>query len=72
MFVAAASLTVSVASAAVLMTLAVVPASYSFAMPGVNGGNIAGAPRVSESVAGTVPPTVPVVSVNAPAAFIAP
>ena len=48
------------------MTLAVVLASYSRATPGVNGANAALAPSVSPSVAGTVPPTVPCGSVNAP------
>jgi hypothetical protein len=37
---------------------------YSFATPGVNGAKVAGAPRVSASVAGTLPPTVPVVSLT--------
>src|SRR3954466_10527341 len=41
------------------MTLAVVLAVYSFATPGVNAPNEAGPPSVSESVAGTVPPTSP-------------
>ena len=35
---------------------------YSRATPGVNGANVAGAPSVSASVAGTMPPTVPVSS----------
>src|SRR4051794_11674593 len=51
------SLTVSVASPAVLVIVAVVVAVYSFATPGVNGPNVAGAPSVRASVAGTVPPT---------------
>ena len=42
----------SVASPAVLITFAVVLASYSFATPGVNAPNVAGAPSVSDSVAG--------------------
>ena len=41
------------------MTFAVVLAVYSFATPGVNAPNEAGAPSVSDSVAGTEPPTVP-------------
>ena len=49
-----ASATVSVASPAVEMTLAVVEAVYSFATPGVNAPNVAGAPIVSDSVAATV------------------
>ena len=32
---------------------------YSRATPGVNAPNVAGVPSVSDSVAGTVPPTVP-------------
>src|SRR3712207_2832446 len=51
--------TVSDASPAVEMTLAVVLASYVLSTPGVNGPNEAGAPRDSDSVAGTEPPTVP-------------
>src|SRR3954468_11673023 len=51
--------TVSAASPAVEITLAVVDAAYSLATPGVNAPNEAGAPSVSESVAGTVPPTSP-------------
>src|SRR3954453_7278281 len=55
--------TLSVASPAVLMTLAVVFAVYSFATPGVNAPNVAGVPSVRLSVAGTLPPTPPGVSV---------
>src|SRR5689334_14295480 len=51
--------TLSVASPAVLMTVALVDAVYSFSMPGVKAPNVAGAPSDSGSVAGTVPPTVP-------------
>src|SRR5689334_10002352 len=51
--------TVRVASPADEITLAVVLASYVLATPGTNGSNDAGAPRVSDSVAGTEPPTVP-------------
>ena len=43
--------------------MAVVDAVYSRSTPGVNAPNVAGAPSVSDSVAGTVPPTVPSVSV---------
>src|SRR5689334_19028062 len=46
-----------VASPAVEMTLAFDVAVYSFATPGVNAPNEAGAPSVRLSVAGTVPPT---------------
>ena len=46
----------SVASPAVLMTLAVVEDSKVCVAPGVNGLKVAGAPSVSASVAGTVPP----------------
>src|SRR3954454_15760615 len=49
--------TLSAASPAVEVTVAVVEAAYSFATPGVNTPKRAGAPSVSESVAGTVPPT---------------
>ena len=55
----ARSVTDSVASPAVEMTVAVVLASYVLSMPGVNAPNAAGAPSDSDSVAGTVPPTVP-------------
>ena len=51
--------TLSVASPAVLVTVAPVVAVYSAATPGTNGVNVAGAPKVSDKVAGTVPPTVP-------------
>ena len=55
------SATDSVASPAVLTTFAVVLASYSRATPGVKAPNVAGAPSVSASVGGTVPPTPPCV-----------
>ena len=48
----------SVASPAVLTVVAVMLASYSRPMPGVNAPEVAGAPSVSASVLGTVPPTV--------------
>src|SRR5689334_18087346 len=51
--------TVSAASPAVLTTFAAVVAVYSRSAPGVNAPNYAGAPSVSESVAGTSPPTSP-------------
>src|SRR4051812_46289866 len=51
--------TLSVASPAVEVTVAVVEAVYSLSAPGVNGPKLAGEPYVSESVAGTVPPTPP-------------
>ena len=57
------SATLSVASPAVEMTLAVVPAVYVLPMPGVNAPNAAGVPSVSASVAGTVPLAVPPVEV---------
>src|SRR5437867_291016 len=50
--------TLSAALAAVEMTFAVVLAVYSLSTPGVNAPNEAAGPSVSESVAGTVPPTV--------------
>src|SRR5689334_9639606 len=50
------SATLSAASPAVEMTLAVVPAVYVLPRPGVNAPNEAGVPSESESVAGTVPP----------------
>ena len=53
------SATDSVASPAVEITFAVVEAVYVFATPGTNAPNDAGAPIVSASVAGTVPPTPP-------------
>ena len=56
--------TVSVASPAVETTLAVVEAVYSRATPGVNAPKDAGAPSVSASVAGTMPPTGAVASVT--------
>ena len=59
MATALGSLTVSVASPALEITLAVVVAVYSRATPGVNAPKLAGAPDVSDSVAGTVPPTPP-------------
>src|SRR3954468_15926770 len=55
--------TLSAASPAVEITFAGVVAVYSFATPGVKAPNVAGAPSDSESVAGTVPPTPPVVCV---------
>ena len=58
------SLTDSVASPAVEITVAVEAAVYSRATPGVNAPKVAGAPSVSESVAGTVPPTSPAVAVS--------
>ena len=48
-----------------VITFAGVVAVYSFATPGVNAPNDAGAPSVNDNVAGTVPPTVPVASVDA-------
>ena len=51
--------TESVASPAEEVTVAVVAAVYSRVTPGTNAPNDAGAPIVSDSVAGTVPPTVP-------------
>src|SRR3954454_3210407 len=56
---AAVSATDSVASPAVEITLAVVCASYVFPTPGVNWPKLAAGPSVSDSVAGTLPPTVP-------------
>src|SRR5688572_9958328 len=61
----------SVASPAVEVTVASVVAVYSRVTPGVNALNDAGAPSVNDRVAGTVPPTVPVASLNAPAALSA-
>src|SRR3954447_20314222 len=55
--------TLSVASPAVLITFAVVVAVYSRATPGTKAPKLAGAPSVSESVAGTVAPTSPVTGV---------
>src|SRR4051794_19297750 len=54
--------TVSAASAAVLITVAVVLAVYSRSTPGVNAPNDAAAPSASESVAGTLPPAPPLAS----------
>src|SRR4051794_5688212 len=51
--------TVSAASPAVDVTVAVVEAVYSLSAPGLKAPKLACAPRVSESVAGTVPPTPP-------------
>ena len=62
------SLTASAASPAVEVTLAVPWAMYSRATPGVNAPKLGTVPSVSDSVAGTVPPTVPVVLVEAYAA----
>src|SRR3954470_17002128 len=53
------SATLSVASPAVEMTLAVVSAAYVFATPGWNGPRAGSVPNESESVAGTLPPTLP-------------
>ena len=55
------SATLSVASPAVETVVAVVAAVYSRATPGVKAPKVAGAPSVSASVAGTVPPTPPCV-----------
>src|SRR3954470_5679810 len=52
------SLTLSAASPAVLSTSAVVCAVYVLSRPAVNAPKLAGPPSVSDSVAGTVPPTV--------------
>ena len=51
----------SVASPAVLVTVAAVLASYACPTPGTNVPKLAGWRAVSASVAGTVPPTVPCV-----------
>ena len=40
-------------------------AAYSLSTPGWNAPNVAGAPSVSDSVAGTEPPTVPPADVDA-------
>src|SRR4051812_24034964 len=53
------SATLSVASPAVEMTLAVVLAVYVLATPGVKAPKAAGVPSDSDSVAGTVPPAPP-------------
>src|SRR3954452_7370420 len=58
------SATESAASPAVLITLALMLAAYSFATPGVNAPKAAGVPSVSASVAGTVPPTSPRIGVD--------
>src|SRR5215207_4946120 len=50
---------VSAASPAVEVTVAVLEAVYSCATPGVNEPNDAGAPSVSDNVAGTAPPAEP-------------
>src|SRR5215207_936445 len=49
----------SAASPAVEVTVAVLEAVYSCATPGVNEPNEAGAPSVSDNVAGTAPPAEP-------------
>src|SRR4051812_20651025 len=51
--------TVNAASAAVLITLAVVVVVYSCSTPGVNAPKLAAGPSVRLSVAGTVPDTSP-------------
>ncbi len=53
------SLTLSVASPALEVTVASLVAVYSRATPGWKGANVAGPLTASDSVAGTVPPTVP-------------
>ena len=53
------SATERVATPAVEMTLAVSPAVYSRATPGVKAGNAAGPPTFRASVAGTAPPMSP-------------
>src|SRR4051794_25312028 len=55
--------TVSAASPAVEITVAVVLAVYSRSTPGVKAPKDAGAPIVSDSVAGTLPPAPPPASV---------
>src|SRR4051794_19883739 len=55
--------TVSAASPAVEITVAVVDAEYVRARPGRNVPNVGDAPRLSASVAGTVPLPAPVVCV---------
>ena len=60
----------SAASPADEMTLAVVPAVYVLPTPGVKKPNVAGAPSVSESVAGTAPPTGCTPVLAAPAAGV--
>src|SRR5690349_19138801 len=56
--------TLSVASAAVLITFAVVEVEYVLSTPGVNGPNDAGPASESARVAGVEPPTVPVAVVE--------
>ena len=58
------SATLSVASPAVEITFAVVLASYVRPTPGTKAPKLAGAPRESDSVAGTVPPALPGVLVS--------
>src|SRR3954465_4062076 len=53
------SLTLRVASPAVEITVALVWAGEGAALPRPNAANVGGVPRVSESVAGTDPPTLP-------------
>src|SRR4051794_4928011 len=53
------SLTDSVASPAVEITVAVVPASYVRSTPGVNAPKAGAAPSAIDNVGGTVPSTVP-------------
>src|SRR3954452_21606742 len=62
--------TESAASPAVEMTLAGVDAVYSCATPGVNAPNEAAGPSVSDSVAGTLPPTVPDATVHVAVAVL--
>src|SRR4051794_20595711 len=57
--------TLSSASPAVEMTLALVEDRYVLATPGVNAPNVAAGPRVRASVAGTVPPALPGLSTAA-------
>src|SRR3954452_23235315 len=56
---------VRLASPADQGTVGVVDASWVRSTPGANAPNAAGVPSVSESVAGTVPPTVPGASTDA-------
>src|SRR5689334_17652931 len=63
--------TLSAASAAELITLAVEDAVYVLSTPGVNAPNVAGAPSESASVAGVVPETVPVLLVEPAGTVIA-
>src|SRR5262245_51708759 len=53
------------ASPALEMTLADVVAVYCLSTPGANAPNVAGAPSVNASVAGTEPPTAPGVFASA-------